>query len=62
MVAGYVSLLCSISDKPLEYWSKQQSQSGRIRKILDSDLLENVRLMMRNEGSTFHPINNFSRF
>ncbi|XP_076235489.1 uncharacterized protein LOC143179929 [Calliopsis andreniformis] len=42
MVAGYVSLLCSISDKPLEYWSKQQSQSGRIRKILDSDLLENV--------------------
>ncbi|XP_071869372.1 uncharacterized protein [Bombus fervidus] len=42
MVDGYVSLLYSISDKPLEYWSKQQSQSGRIRKILDSDLLENV--------------------
>ncbi|OAD60360.1 hypothetical protein WN48_05659 [Eufriesea mexicana] len=42
MVAGYVSLLYSISDKPLEYWSKQHSQSGRIRKILDSDLLENV--------------------
>ncbi|XP_033337272.2 uncharacterized protein LOC117226738 [Megalopta genalis] len=42
MVAGYVSLLYSISDKPLEYWSKHQSQSGRIRKILDSDLLENV--------------------
>nr|XP_012145638.1 PREDICTED: uncharacterized protein LOC105663102 [Megachile rotundata] len=42
MVAGYVSLLYSIGDKPLEYWSKQQSQSGRIRKILDSDLLENV--------------------
>ncbi|CAK9813903.1 Cilia- and flagella-associated protein 20 [Anthophora quadrimaculata] len=42
MVDGYVSLLYSISDKPLEYWSKQHSQSGRIRKILDSDLLENV--------------------
>ncbi|CAL7949802.1 unnamed protein product [Xylocopa violacea] len=42
MVAGYVSLLYSVSDKPLEYWSKQHSQSGRIRKILDSDLLENV--------------------
>lgn len=42
MVDGYVSLLYSISDKPLEYWSKQQTQSGRIRKILDSDLLENV--------------------
>ncbi|XP_076284297.1 uncharacterized protein LOC143210906 [Lasioglossum baleicum] len=42
MVAGYVSLLYSISDKPLEYWRKHQSQSGRIRKILDSDLLENV--------------------
>ncbi|XP_076667250.1 uncharacterized protein LOC143368427 [Andrena cerasifolii] len=42
MISGYVSLLCSISDKPLEYWSKRQSQSGRIRKILDSDLLENV--------------------
>ncbi|XP_076760659.1 uncharacterized protein LOC143429102 [Xylocopa sonorina] len=42
MVAGYVSLLYSVSDKPLEYWSKQNSQSGRIRKILDSDLLENV--------------------
>ncbi|KAF3422670.1 hypothetical protein E2986_00242 [Frieseomelitta varia] len=42
MVDGYLSLLYSISDKPLEYWSKQQSQSGRIRKTLDSDLLENV--------------------
>ncbi|XP_054010410.1 uncharacterized protein LOC128893476 [Hylaeus anthracinus] len=42
MVAGYVSLLCSVGEKPLEYWSKQHSQSGRIRKILDADLLENV--------------------
>lgn len=42
MFAGYVSLLCTIGKKPLEYWSKQHSQSGRIRKILDSDLLENV--------------------
>nr|XP_031825639.1 uncharacterized protein LOC116423953 [Nomia melanderi] len=42
MVAGYVSLLYSVGEKPLEYWSKRQSQSGRIRKILDSDLLENV--------------------
>ncbi|CAD1480062.1 unnamed protein product [Heterotrigona itama] len=42
MVDGYLSLLYSIGDKPLEYWSKQQSQSGRVRKILDSDLLENV--------------------
>ncbi|XP_076637298.1 uncharacterized protein LOC143349720 [Colletes latitarsis] len=42
MVAGYVSLLYSVGEKPLEYWSKQHSQSGRIRKILDSDLVENV--------------------
>ncbi|KAL2745740.1 putative serine/threonine-protein kinase isoform X1 [Vespula maculifrons] len=42
MVAAYLSLLCSISEKPLEYWGKHQSQTGCIRKILDSDLLDNV--------------------
>ncbi|XP_046829119.1 ribosomal protein VAR1, mitochondrial-like [Vespa crabro] len=42
MVAAYLSLLCSINEKPLEYWGKHQSQTGCIRKILDSDLLDNV--------------------
>ncbi|KAI4488357.1 hypothetical protein M0804_005205 [Polistes exclamans] len=42
MVAAYLSLFCSISEKPLEYWHKRQSQTGCIRKILDTDLLDNI--------------------
>ncbi|XP_012272142.1 cilia- and flagella-associated protein 20 [Orussus abietinus] len=42
MVGGYVSLLCSIGKKPLDYWSKRQSQTGHVRRILDTELYENV--------------------
>ncbi|XP_012255172.2 uncharacterized protein LOC105685547 [Athalia rosae] len=40
--SGFLSLLYSIRNKPLEYWSKRHSPTGRIRKILDMDLLDTV--------------------
>ncbi|XP_046433319.1 uncharacterized protein LOC124186028 [Neodiprion fabricii] len=55
--SGYLSLLYSISDKPLEYWCKQHSQTGRVCKTLDSDLLENIvelqDLEKSSNGNTF---------
>lgn len=42
MQAGYLSILYSVGDKPLEYWSKQKSRTGSIRRVLDRELNENV--------------------
>ncbi|XP_003426449.1 uncharacterized protein LOC100678382 [Nasonia vitripennis] len=42
MQGGYLSLLYSTSNKPLEYWSKQKSRTGSIKKVLDEELNENV--------------------
>lgn len=39
---GFVSLLYSISDKPLELWSKHVSQDGKIRRIHEIELNERV--------------------
>lgn len=35
---GYVSLLYSIADKPLELWSKYVSLGGKIRRVKDNTL------------------------
>lgn len=42
MQSGYLSLLYSTSKKPLEYWSKQKSRTGSIRRVLDEELNKNV--------------------
>lgn len=42
MQAGYLSVLYGVSDKPLEYWSKQKSSTGSVRRVLDRELNENV--------------------
>ena len=42
MQGGYLSLLYSTSEKPLEYWSKQKSKTGVIKRVLDEDINENV--------------------
>jgi len=35
---GYISLLYSIADKPLELWSKYISLGGKIRRVKDNTL------------------------
>ncbi|XP_014205781.1 uncharacterized protein LOC106637498 [Copidosoma floridanum] len=42
MQGGYLSLLSSTGDKPLEYWSKQKSRTGSIQRVLDKELNERV--------------------
>ncbi|XP_066587065.1 uncharacterized protein [Prorops nasuta] len=52
MFGGYQSILYSISEKPLEYWSKKRSPTGHISKVVDNDLLENVVEIQDVEGSS----------
>ncbi|KAL7297260.1 hypothetical protein TKK_0009661 [Trichogramma kaykai] len=42
MLGSYLGLFYSVSDKPLEYWSKEKSKTGSIKRILDEELNENV--------------------
>lgn len=44
--SGYISLLYSISKKPLEHWTKEQSHTGKVHKTVDFDLHENVRALL----------------
>lgn len=48
MQKGYLSLLYGISDTPLEYWSKDKSRTGAVRRVLDEDINENVGYMNNN--------------
>ena len=43
MKSGYLSLFYSIGEKPLEYWNKQYSRTGSIKRVLDEELNENVK-------------------
>lgn len=42
MQAGYLSIFYSVSEKPLEYWDKEKSRTGSIRRVLDRELNEKV--------------------
>lgn len=42
MQGAYLSLLYSTNSKPLEYWSKQKSRTGSIRRVIDKDLNKRV--------------------
>ncbi|XP_014474496.1 PREDICTED: cilia- and flagella-associated protein 20-like [Dinoponera quadriceps] len=35
---GYISLLCSIANKPLDLWSKHVSLDGQVRRVSDDEL------------------------
>lgn len=37
-ICGYISLLYSVADKPLELWSKHVSLGGKIRRVTDDTL------------------------
>lgn len=42
MLGTYLSLLQSTSEKPLQYWSKEKSLTGSIKRVLDGELNEYV--------------------
>lgn len=37
-MCGYISLLYSVADKPLELWSKHVSLGGKVRRVSDDTL------------------------
>lgn len=43
-ICGYMSLLYSVADKPLDLWSKHVSYGGKVRRVKD-DLLHGDRVI-----------------